>query len=189
MANQVQIDMAFLLIGGYAALGRKVTDATRAEVIARDDGKCQQCGKPGTDVDHIDGSSDDTGNLQLLCTDCHRVKTNANMVPAPDEQRALVAAFYLHRIEPDEPRLLADDEQSWDGQWRSLQAARKERFESSLLALGMRFRPRGASKAKLIEQRDEFISWMNAPEISGADGSWPAVLPRVHSPALRVSPQ
>lgn len=176
--NQVKMDLAFLLIGGYESLGRKVPTATRAEVILRDDGKCQSCGKPGTDVDHIAGNSDDADNLQLLCTDCHRRKTNASLVPAPDEERALITAFYLTRIEPDEPRLLADDEQEWEGLWRSLQAARKRRFEESLTELGLPIPRKHVSKAQLIAKRDEHVRRVAEAESGGQPYPWVKTPPR-----------
>ncbi|MFI2242366.1 HNH endonuclease [Streptomyces chrestomyceticus] len=57
----------------------------RQRVIRRDRGLCQGvlsegalCGHPGTEVDHIrPGSDHSMGNLQLLCTWCHKRKTQA----------------------------------------------------------------------------------------------------------------
>ena len=57
--DAVEIRNAFLLAGGYRALGRTMSLTTRVEVKTRDGGKCQVCGKPGTEIDHIDGSSGD----------------------------------------------------------------------------------------------------------------------------------
>lgn len=56
----------------------------RAIVLARDNYLCQVCLEdykitPATEVDHIipksKGGTDDPDNLQSICTDCHRVKT------------------------------------------------------------------------------------------------------------------
>lgn len=69
--------------------------AIRQAVIARDRGICQQCGDPGTDVDHIHGKHDHRlENLQLLCgrgsrNDCHGRKTQAQANTArPRQKRA-----------------------------------------------------------------------------------------------------
>lgn len=47
----------------------------RKVVIVRDAGTCQNCGMPGTHVDHIVpralGGDDSLNNLQLLCANCN----------------------------------------------------------------------------------------------------------------------
>ncbi|WP_399335722.1 HNH endonuclease [Varibaculum cambriense] len=48
----------------------------RVEVIQRDHGRCQICGAPGTDVDHIvRGQDHSLSNLRLLCRRCHMRRT------------------------------------------------------------------------------------------------------------------
>lgn len=56
----------------------------RELVIRRDKGLCQECLRlgfvtAGSDVDHIlskaKGGTDDLSNLQLLCKECHKKKT------------------------------------------------------------------------------------------------------------------
>lgn len=39
---------------------------------------CRECGRPSTDLDHIDGDpwNRDDSNLQMLCHSCHSTKTN-----------------------------------------------------------------------------------------------------------------
>lgn len=88
----VQVRNAFLLAGGYRALGRTMSIKTRVAVKTRDDGKCRVCGKAGTEIDHIDGSSGQLDNLQLLCANCHHNKTAENLVPASPEQRGQLMA-------------------------------------------------------------------------------------------------
>nr|MBA2600219.1 HNH endonuclease [Actinomycetota bacterium] len=52
--------------------------AIRARVL-RESPRCQICGKPATDVDHIrahaDGGTDDRSNLRALCNPCHKRHT------------------------------------------------------------------------------------------------------------------
>ncbi|MFZ9960249.1 MAG: HNH endonuclease [Candidatus Limnocylindrus sp.] len=58
----------------------------RRVVMANAGGLCAECRRhgrltPATDVDHIkrkaDGGTDELGNLQALCKDCHEAKTMA----------------------------------------------------------------------------------------------------------------
>lgn len=136
----VRTKNAFLLMGGYRSLGRKLTPRLRAEVKQRDGGRCQECGKPGVEVDHIDGNSDDPSNLQLLCASCHHDKTAQNMHPATQEQSELIRALMQTRVAPAIATLRADDDVTWATEWRSLQAARKERFLAELANAGLKAR-------------------------------------------------
>jgi len=47
----------------------------RAGILARDQHRCQLCGQPAAEVDHITplayGGSDHPANLRSLCHDCH----------------------------------------------------------------------------------------------------------------------
>jgi hypothetical protein len=127
----VQTRNAFLLVGGYSALDRKLQPSVRAQVKARDNGQCQECGAPAVEIDHIDGSSGELDNLQLLCRDCHHAKTAENMAPASPKQQSRLQALMVSRVWPDEPKLLSDDEIHWQSLWLSLKAARKARLLSA----------------------------------------------------------
>lgn len=122
----IKIQIAFLLAGGYDRKTRTIPPETRALVIERDR-VCVRCGRPGAEIDHIDGSSNDPGNLQLLCVDCHHAKTDANLVPASPDQSALIAAIYLERVVPDQPALLCDSD-DWATVERTLRAERRARL-------------------------------------------------------------
>lgn len=59
-------------------------DKLRARILARDKHLCQPClrgsrVRPGTEVDHktpkARGGTDDEGNLEAICPDCHKAKT------------------------------------------------------------------------------------------------------------------
>jgi 5-methylcytosine-specific restriction protein A len=58
--------------GGSTRRWRRV----RARVLARDRYRCQLCGAPATEVDHVvrvaDGGSDHPGNLRAICGRCQR---------------------------------------------------------------------------------------------------------------------
>ncbi|MEX1078016.1 MAG: HNH endonuclease [Homoserinimonas sp.] len=156
----VAIRNAFILAGGYRSLGRTLKTTTRAEVKTRDGGRCQSCGKPGTEIDHIDGSSAELSNLQLLCSDCHHAKTAENLVPASSEQSALIKALFVSRVAPDKPKLLADDEIEWTKLWRGLKSARKKRFVDRLGDLGVDIGGLRTRAEMVLELRD-FLSDMD----------------------------
>lgn len=67
----------------HRRLPERVYDAQwrhlRLVVLQRDQGRCQQCGKPGNEVDHIQsvrlGGKTTLDNLQTLCKRCHSAKT------------------------------------------------------------------------------------------------------------------
>lgn len=168
--EQVAMDLTFLLIGGYRALGRRPNAATRKLVVQRDKGRCRNCGESGTELDHVDGSSDAPENLQLLCKECHRRKTRealASMPPAPDEARALIYALQFTRVEPDEPMLLADDETQWEDTWKRLKAERKARFEAELEAIGFRMTKSKRSRLQIIAMRDAYLARIGHSSASG----------------------
>ena len=136
--HAIGIRNAFLLAGGYRALGRTLPQTVRLAVKTRDGGKCQVCGKSGTDIDHIDGSSAKLNNLQLLCAKCHNAKTDENLVPASDEERAWIIALQVSRVAPEVPRLLADDQEEWRHIWGGLTTARRQRLLDELTAAGVK---------------------------------------------------
>jgi 5-methylcytosine-specific restriction endonuclease McrA len=154
VGNAIRTQLAFLLVGGYGALRRRLPGNVRLEVRLRDDDRCQSCGKPGEEIDHINGSSPDLDNLQLLCGECHRTKTAKNMRPAGKEEVELIRALFELRVVPDEPRLLADDESAWQHVWRGLEKDRKERFRDRLLAMGVE-----VAKLKTRRQMLEELSY------------------------------
>lgn len=75
--------------------------------------------------------------MQLLCADCHRAKTAANIAPATPKQSAALDALFQSRVVPDAPRLLADDEQEWEKVWARLKRARRVRIVQELEQAGV----------------------------------------------------
>ena len=115
----IQVKFGFALADAeYDEKARYVSPERRAEVIARDQGNCRKCGKPGTDIDHIKGDSGDLDNLQLLCQLCHLEKTITNMTPiADDEKKQERKARYTQlmiRIQAKNPLRICDNETDWE---------------------------------------------------------------------------
>ena len=61
------------------------------------------------------------------------------------------------RVMPDVPILLADDEHVWGGEWRRLQAERKERLEALCRAHGVKV-PSQGSRLKLVQSLQAAIA-------------------------------
>ena len=84
-------------MAGWAAISRhdrgygSSWTKTRARILERDLHLCQPCIKGGRptaaqEVDHIipkaDGGTDDDENLQAICRECHKVKTQQEAAKA-----------------------------------------------------------------------------------------------------------
>lgn len=88
------------LASGWAKQGRQTAEARgygwqwrqlRLQVLGRDRYLCQPClrnniAMPANEVDHIkakaNGGTDSLENLQAICSECHRIKTQAEALAA-----------------------------------------------------------------------------------------------------------
>ena len=124
----LRIRLALILAGGYDKLARKLPDSIRRAIIERDQGKCRICGKPGDEIDHISGSSDDPANLQLLCDSCHNKKTTASFVRITKESHpeAWEKAQWLKRRAAAKRPLQLCDSEEWSTLQRDLLRKRRE---------------------------------------------------------------
>lgn len=114
----IEIRIAHALSGGYNAKERELSPAERKAVFDRENGLCKKCGQPGTDIDHIHGSSNEMENLQLLCKTCHNEKTKSGIVPltSKHERYAEVKAKadgLRFRTEAETPQRVCDDDENW----------------------------------------------------------------------------
>jgi len=130
--EKMQIRQAHIVGGGYPAKERRIPEALRTFIAKRDKGVCRECGKPANQIDHINGSSPDPENLQLLCDPCHTKKTKSAMVPASEDQVAWIRNLWETRILVEVPTRLSDHETEWDKQWRGLKAQREHRLWEEL---------------------------------------------------------
>lgn len=125
VAEALRIKLASVLGGGYPEAERRVSSARRAAVFTRDGGICQLChDAPATQVDHLDGSSDDLENLRGVCDSCHRGRTLAS-VRAATPAEVLIGIGIRARIDAASPLRACDDHETWAGTWRSLQRDRR----------------------------------------------------------------
>lgn len=125
----IAIKLPHLYGGGYPATKRQVSGNIRQEVFARDKYTCMRCGNPATEIDHIQGNSNDLANLQALCGPCNLNKRwliTVNRKDNPDEWKRIdaIRQALVDRIGAITPRRACDDEGQWES---SLQIIRKLR--------------------------------------------------------------
>jgi len=104
--------LAHIAAGGYDDRGRALSAENRRVIFERDGGLCQQCGKLGTEIDHISGSNANPSNLQLLCHNCHMKKSQSVMVPAASDVVATVHEP-IHERALETPNRQPCDELTW----------------------------------------------------------------------------
>ncbi len=130
----LRIQRAFLLSGGYNARERNISNDIREAVIASAGSRCSLCGKHGTEIDHILGTSDELSNLQLLCWSCHTKKTAEGFKElTPDHPRY---KEIMRRVQKLDDRIYAiipvrecDNEEKWDDNYRTVLKKRKQTYE------------------------------------------------------------
>lgn len=119
----LKIRMAHVLGGGYGGDNHKIPADTRAAVIERDRGVCVKCGAPGQEIDHIASAAPELDNLQLLCTPCHRSKTDRNLIPvSPDDPEHAHLRQMVQEIEArvhSPAPLKTCDTRQWKDIWRT----------------------------------------------------------------------
>ena len=167
----IRTRVAFMLAGGYDSLGRRLTASTRSQVKERDGGKCVQCGRPGTEIGHIAGSSGDLANLQLLCSECHQAKTRRNLVPAGADEQLIVEQFFQRRILPDLATRLADDQGEWPDRWQQLKRERRERFIDRLESAGIVTSGTWTRAAMVLELEDALADEVAEGSVTEDDDS------------------
>jgi hypothetical protein len=124
----LRIRLAHILADGYPERARQLPSSVREAARLRDEGRCRACGKPGNEIDHVRGNSNDLGNLQLLCSECHIRKTTSNFVRISAETHPEAWAKHqglLARIRAREPMRFCDRE-DWDKIWRRLLSSRED---------------------------------------------------------------
>lgn len=122
------IRLALILGGGYDKRARQLPDSLRRSVIQRDEGKCQACGQPGEEIDHISGNSSDPANLQLLCNSCHNKKTVSSfrrITEASHPEEWARWQWLRFRVEAKDPVLICDSDK-WNGIQKELMRKRQD---------------------------------------------------------------
>jgi hypothetical protein len=128
VAEAITIRLAHILGGGYDKAARRLPESVRRFVMERDGERCQICGGPGVEIDHIRGSNSDQSNLQLLCDACHNKKTVASFKRITKESHLeewAKAQWLRKRAAASEPLLLCDSE-SWDSIQKELMRTRRD---------------------------------------------------------------
>lgn len=120
------LKIVFVSFGdGYPKKARYLTKEQKQAIMYRDNGTCQMCGKPATDIDHISGSSPDPSNLRALCKYCNVTRAIKKLRPLTPEQEARKAAIWK-AILADEPQRLCHDETLWKHIWSDVKRIHKQ---------------------------------------------------------------
>jgi 5-methylcytosine-specific restriction endonuclease McrA len=121
---------ALICGGGYNKKERFLSKSVRTKVLKRDKQKCVLCGATDNlEIDHIDGSSDDLSNLQVLCNACHTEKSLSS-IELVDEKHPYfefvnaMAKYLNQRVMSKKPLLLVDDHEVWCKTWKQVKKAR-----------------------------------------------------------------
>lgn len=135
----LQIRMGHILAGGYNERERRLPDDVRGAVFERGKNLCRKCGRPGTDIDHIEGSSNEMENLQVLCRPCHNEKTLSKFRPLPPEDEEEGVEIHakkkglLLRVHSLTPQRACDDEEGWHTLSRRLMSERRQSLRKERL--------------------------------------------------------
>lgn len=126
--SQVGIGQKLLQIiqGGYPT-ERILRPALRRQIFDRDGRVCRICGKPGDQIDHISGSSNDPTNLRVVCGPCNRLRVTHSMVPMSIESADFVGSILDRlavRIAAPEP-LQTSDRPEWTRTWIAVRTGRR----------------------------------------------------------------
>jgi hypothetical protein len=122
----IAIKLLMLHGGGYAEEERTLAPAERTAIFERDLHRCQLCGAPATQIDHIEGSSPEPSNLRAICGPCNLSRAFVNAREADDEEHEFIHRLWddlTFRIAAPKPTRVCDDEKSWQREWRALSAA------------------------------------------------------------------
>lgn len=104
VAGAMKMKLAHALGGSYDRNARRIPRLTRLAVRDRDNNRCVNCGAADPlEIDHIDGDSNEPGNLQLLCLSCHPAKTSERMRPIADPAMQLRWDGLMARLRADQP--------------------------------------------------------------------------------------
>lgn len=134
IARTMDDRIAFATGAGFPERRGTLDPAARARLVARDRGTCRRCGRPGTDVAHVDGRSRADTNLELLCRACHEAHAASRLRPIARRRvgakrgeglHEAVAEVIATRIRAEPPLRVCDDEETWHLRYRDINGRRR----------------------------------------------------------------
>ncbi|WP_244937134.1 HNH endonuclease [Leptospira selangorensis] len=168
----IDIKRISIVSGGYPLRERTIPQKVRKQVIIKSHGLCQSCGKLGTDIDHIQGSSNDLSNLQLLCILCHNEKTISNFRKVDPLDPKFGSIFLKNldldkRIKNRKPFKICDDFKKWESSFRGISNERKKLYYEWVYNFANERSISGISADQIAGK----LNNLNVPTFSGL-GKW-----------------
>lgn len=188
----LRIRLGHIRNGGYRESERRIPRPVRRAVRERDKGRCQECGEPGTDIDHIDGNSNELENLRLLCKRCHNEKTLSKFVPLPpedEEEGTEIRArdvILLLRVNSLTPRRICDDEKLWRETSKQIMSERRQALREERLKHKKMSKAEGTNVDidSLTQELDEYGRLKEQLEALGAEEK--EEIARFYTPEMRA---
>jgi hypothetical protein len=122
--------IAQIMASGYRQAARRVPRAVRQAIFERDGWRCQLCGRPAAEIDHITGDSSDPSNLRALCAACNRAEAKKRTVHASAKQQVAIDGF-IARMAADPPLFERDNERAWGSLYRAIQSQRRQEMREA----------------------------------------------------------
>lgn len=135
----LRIRLGHIRSGGDRESERRIPLPVKRAVRERDKSLCQECDEIATDIDHIEGSSNELDNLRMLCKRCHNKKTLSKFVPLPPEgerdSAEIRARDVILRLRVDSlvPMRICDDEELWDATSKQIMSERRQALHEKRL--------------------------------------------------------
>jgi len=129
IAEAITLRRGLLVAGGfYDKEGRAVSAETRQEILARSNGRCENCGREfGQDgeakftVQHC--QTDKGFVLKAWCYRCNMDHALSGLRPVENTDEWLAALDFESRVRAPKPLRLCDDPDNWPATYRTLQRA------------------------------------------------------------------
>lgn len=135
IAHAINVRLKLIKGGGYNEAERGKARRHKPQLLARSGGLCEMgCGRAGEEIDHRDGDSNSLNNLQWLCTECHRVKTETRMRLDASPHSLRTHADIHRRAYAPAPLRECDNEQEWARRERRLREARRRSGMTAIAA-------------------------------------------------------
>jgi 5-methylcytosine-specific restriction endonuclease McrA len=152
----IQMKKAHILGGGYREKDRRVSGSLRDKLIKKYHGRCVICGKPANEADHINGNRNSAKNLQLLCWECHMLKSTNDLKPIDSNNLSHIKMRKKSheldlRVNAKSPKRECDNEKSWNRVYKDLYRNNRIKYYKVLLPFVSKIINKGYNLSEVIK--------------------------------------